>query len=109
MRSARQARKAQGNLGVELLRDANNAYWTRTAWKDEAAMRAFMMAAPHRDAMGKLATWCCEASVVHWTQDSAELPDWREGHRRMLASGRRSRLKNPSPEHEAFQIAVPKG
>jgi quinol monooxygenase YgiN len=107
-RSARQARRAPGNLGVDLLRDANNTFWTRTAWKDEAALRAFMIAAPHRRAMGKLAEWCNEASVVHWTQDASDLPDWREAHRRMAAEGRRSRLKHPTPAHEAFQVAEPK-
>jgi quinol monooxygenase YgiN len=107
-RSARQARRAPGNLGVDLLRDANNTFRTRTAWKDEAALRAFMMAPPHRHAMGKLAEWCNEASVVHWTQDTSDLPDWREAHRRMVAEGRRSRVKHPTPEHEAFQIAEPK-
>jgi hypothetical protein len=107
-RSSRQARRTPGNLGVGLLRDANRAFWTRTAWRDEASMRHFMLAMPHRQAMGKLAEWCDEASVVHWTQDSASLPDWREAYRRMVAEGRRSRVKHPSAAHEAFDIAVPK-
>jgi heme-degrading monooxygenase HmoA len=108
-RSARQARNALGNLGVELLRDAHNAFWTRTAWQDEAAMRAFMMAMPHRSAMGKLAEWCDEASVAHWNQETADLPDWQEAHRRMIAEGRPSRVRHPSAEHEKLQIPPPKG
>jgi len=42
-RVARQARRATGNLGVCVLRDANLAFWTRTVWSDEAAMRSFML------------------------------------------------------------------
>jgi len=34
LRSAAQAKKAPGNLGVALLRDQNNTYWTKTVWKD---------------------------------------------------------------------------
>ena len=108
MRSARQAKKAPGNLGTGLLREAKATFWTKTAWQDEAAMRAFLMATPHRRAMGKLAEWCDEASVVHWTQDSADLPDWQEAHRRMMNEGRRSRVLRPSAAHRDFQIPPPR-
>ena len=64
--SALQAKRASGNLGIGLLRDANSTFWTRTAWLDEASMRAFMMATPHRRAMSKLVDWCNEAAVVHF-------------------------------------------
>lgn len=108
LRSSKQARGAGGNLGVELLRDARNTYWTCTAWQDEAAMRAFMMAIPHKLAMGKLANWCNEASVVHWTQATADLPDWIEAHRRMATEGRRSRVRHPSEAHQDYRIAAPR-
>ena len=108
LRSSNQARGAPGNLDVALLRDAKNAYWTCTAWQDEAAMRTFIMAMPHRRAMGKLADWCNEASVVHWTQDTADLPDWREAHRRMATEGRRSKVKHPSEAHRDFRIPPPR-
>jgi len=106
--SGNQARSAPGNLGVELLRDAKNTFWTCTAWEDEAAMRAFMMAMPHKRAMGKLANWCDEASVVHWQQDAADLPDWKEAHRRMATEGRRSRVRHPSEAHQEFRIPPPR-
>jgi hypothetical protein len=108
LRSSNQARGAPGNLGVELLRDARNTYWTCTAWQDEAAMRTFIMAEPHRGAMGKLAHWCNEASVVHWTQPTADLPDWKEAHRRMATEGRRSKVRYPSEAHLDFRIAPPR-
>ena len=106
--SARQAKHATGNLGTGLLREARRTFWTRTAWQDEAAMRAFMMAGAHRRVMPKLLDWCDEASVVHWTQDSPELPDWHEAHRRIIAEGRRSKVRYPSPAHLAYEIAEPK-
>ena len=107
LRSNRQAKRADGNLGVGLLNDAHSTFWTRTAWVDESAMRAFMLAPPHSIAMVKLLDWCDEAYLVHWTQESAELPDWREAHRRLVAEGRRSKVRHPSPAHEAFQIPPP--
>ncbi|MEO5679093.1 MAG: antibiotic biosynthesis monooxygenase, partial [Acidimicrobiales bacterium] len=49
-----QARAAAGNLGAELLAEPTNAYWTKTAWTDRAAMRAFMTSGPHAGAMPRL-------------------------------------------------------
>lgn len=108
LRSARQVKRAAGNLGMRLLRDSDRTFWTCSAWQDENAMRAFMKEAPHRHAMGKLAQWCNEASVVHWDVVDAELPDWHEAHRRMVTEGRRSRVNDPSPEHEAYEIRAPR-
>jgi len=73
---------------------------------DEAAMRAFMLADPHREAMVKLLDWCDEAYLVHWAQENAQLPDWHEAHRRLVAEGRRSKVRHPSLAHEAFQILL---
>jgi len=98
--SARQDKRAPGVLGVSLLRDENNTFWTRTAWQDEASMKAFMLSGPHRRVMPKL--------VVHWTQDTAEHPDWKEAHRRMVQDGRRSKVNHPSPAHTAYEIPEPK-
>jgi hypothetical protein len=109
LRSSRHARRSTGNLGVDLLTDSRLTFWTKTAWKDEASMRAFMLGGPHKRVMPKLADWCDEASVVHWTQENATLPDWHEAHRRMVAEGRKSRLKHPSEAHEKFDIPPPKG
>lgn len=106
--STLQARRAAGNLGMISRSDANRTFWTATAWKDESSMRAFMMAVPNRKAMPKLVLWCCEASVVHWMQESPALPDWQEAHRRMVAEGRPSKVNYPSPDHLAFQIPPPR-
>jgi hypothetical protein len=106
--SENQAKNAPGNLDIELLRCAKRTFWIKTAWQDEAAMRTFMMAMPHRRAMGKLANWCDEASVVHWTQETADLPDWQEAHRRMATQGRRSKVRHPSEAHKDFRIPPPR-
>lgn len=105
--AARQAKRAPGCLGVDLLRDPHGGYWTKTAWTNEPAMKAYMTAGHHRRAMPKLLDWCDEASVVHWTQDTPELPDWKEAHRRMVEEGRRSKVHHPSPAHQAFEIPAP--
>jgi len=107
-RSANQAKAAPGNVAVALLAEARRTFWTRTIWVDESAMRAFMRGEPHRRAMAKLAAWCDEASVVHWTQATSEAPSWSEAWRRMQAEGRPSPVDHPTPAHTNFHIAAPR-
>jgi hypothetical protein len=107
LRSARQAAKAPGNVATMLLADRHNTFWTATAWTSDAAMKAFMLAGVHRTAMRKLPEWCDEAAVVHWTQDSSELPSWQEACQRLLREGRRSKVNHPSPAHLAHQFPEP--
>lgn len=107
-RAIRQAKTAEGNLGVWLLRDAQNTFWTRTVWTTEAAMKGFMLAGPHRKAMPRLLEWCDEASVARWEAEAGEPLDWRDVHRRMQAEGRRSKVRHPSVAHEKFEIPAPK-
>lgn len=107
VRSRRQAKSARGNLAAQVLREANNVFWTCTVWSDEASMRAFMASGAHRNAMPRLIEWCDEACVAHWQQDTAEPPSWQEAHRRMQAQGRRSKVRYPSAAHERFEIAAP--
>jgi hypothetical protein len=74
--SSVQAKRAPGNLKGTGLRDLHFTFWTLTAWTDEHAMRAFMWSGAHQRVMPKLYNWCDEASVVHWNQETAELPSW---------------------------------
>jgi heme-degrading monooxygenase HmoA len=104
LRSAYQAAKAEGNLGVKLLRDSRNTWWTNTCWDSEASMRLFMLAQPHGAAMRKLLEWCDEAALVHWSQPDSALPSWNDAHRRMQSEGRSSKVLYPSPDHLAFRI-----
>lgn len=107
LRSARQAAASPGNLGAALLRDRHRTFWTSTSWTDEAAMKAFMHAAPHGPIMRKLLGWCDEASLVHWTQETADLPPWPEAHRRLLAQGRASKVHHPTDAHKSLQFPPP--
>ena len=104
LRSFRQAKYATGNLGVNVRRAEGFAFWTLTAWQDEAAMSAYRITPPHRNAMPKLLEWCDEASVVHWNQESAELPDWETAERRMADSGRLSKVNHPSADQQARRL-----
>lgn len=106
--SQRQARRAAGNISADVLNDAHSAFWTCSVWQDEGAMRAFMTSGPHRRVMPKLLDWCDEAALVHWNQESAQRPSWQEAHRRMRSEGRRSKVRNPSPAQERFEIPIPR-
>src|SRR5260370_27682075 len=108
VRAVRQARHAVGNLGVSVLRDANLAFWTRTMWTDEAAMRSFMRSGAHRRVMPRLVEWCDEASVAHWLQEVLEPPSWLEAHPRLQRQGRRSRVNHPSHAHRPFELPAPR-
>ncbi len=109
LRATRQARAARGNSAVRLLPDDHRAFWTCTLWSDLEAMRAYVSAGSHRKSMKRLAYWCDEASVVHWEQDSSELPSWDVAHRRMQQEGRPSKVNCPSAAHLAYQIDPPRG
>jgi Domain of unknown function (DUF3291) len=106
--SVLQASKATGNLQTKTVRETSLTFWTLTAWESEVAMRSFMSSGAHRHAMPKLVDWCDEASVVHWEQETATLPDLREAYRRMVAQGRKSRVNHPSPAQISGQISEPK-
>jgi hypothetical protein len=93
---------------VALLAEARRTFWTRTIWSSEGAMRAFMRGEPHRRAMSRLAAWCDEAAVAHWTQDSSEPPSWSEAWQRMQRDGRPSMVDHPAPAHTDFQIIAPR-
>lgn len=107
LRSARQARRAEGFLGGRLMGDGRKVFWTVTAWSDEAAMRAFRNAGVHLAAMRRLPGWCSEASYTHWEQGAPALADAREAHRRVRDEGRLSRVRHPSPAHAAGRAAEP--
>ncbi len=108
LRSARQASRAPGNLATQILKERKRAFWTATPWTDQAAMKNFILANPHGIAMRKLLEWCDEAALVHWLQDTKDLPDWKEAQRRLQAEGRRSKVNHPSQGQIANQIPEPR-
>jgi hypothetical protein len=107
-RSGVQAKRARGNVTATGLQDSHLTFWTLTAWTDENSMRAFMLSGAHKRAMPKLVEWCDEASVVHWHQESADLPSWTEAHQRMVEEGRLSRVRYPSDSQVAKRITPPR-
>lgn len=107
LRSLRQIRRSAGHVAREVHRDRHGAYWTLSVWRDEAAMRAFMLTGAHRRAMPKLLHWCDEAAVVHWEQAGNTLPTRRHAHQQMIALGRPSKVNHPSARQRAFEIPPP--
>ncbi len=105
--TSRQAGAASGNLTVRVLRDSGNTFWTLTVWDSESSMRKYMLANPHGGVMKRLLDWCDEAAVVHWTQETADVPAWPEAYRRLQQEGRRSKVRNPSAAHLAYEIPEP--
>lgn len=100
-RSYTQARKAEGCIAASLRQAPNRVFWTISLWREEAAMAAYRASGVHRRAMPKLAGWCDEASVAHWTQAGEALPDWSAAEAKMREIGRLSKVRRPSPAHAA--------
>ena len=109
LRSRIQATKAPGNLSVDVLNDTHFAFWTKSAWKDESSMRAYMMSGAHRQAMPVMQDIVDEAATAHWEQETQELPTWPEAYKRLLEHGRFTKLKHPSAHHSAGTIPPPVG
>ncbi|HEX8432897.1 MAG TPA: hypothetical protein VF625_16545 [Longimicrobium sp.] len=103
--STRQLRRAHGFVCGELGREGAMGWWTVTAWTDAAAMLDYRNTAAHGAAMPKLTRWCDEASIAHWEQEGGALPTWPEALDRMVAEGRLSKVRHPTPEHAAGRIA----
>jgi len=103
-----QAKRADGCFRALTLVDAHRTFWTLTAWTDEAALKAYMLSGAHRKVMPKLRSWCDEAAVARWVQDSATLPDWHEAHHRLTVHGRPSKVDHPSAAQIAFRIPEPR-
>ncbi len=102
-----QATNSEGNLGADVLAEANNTFWTRTAWKERGLMHAFVGSEPHLDTMGRLDDWCDEATFVDWEQASADLPDWQEGYGHLIANGQVASLTNATDAHQTRDFPAP--
>jgi heme-degrading monooxygenase HmoA len=107
MRSGVHERRAEGNLSVELLREAGRTFWVRSVWSTDSSMQDFIESKARRVVMRRLARWCDEASATQWPQLSSAAPSWPEAHRRMQESGRPYRVDHPSDDHLRFRIPQP--
>jgi heme-degrading monooxygenase HmoA len=102
-----QAQGTEGNLGADVLAEANNTYWTRTAWQSRAAMDSFVGGEPHLSTMDRIDDWCDEATFVDWEQPSADAPDWQDGYRRIVADGQVARLTHGTDAHRTRDFPAP--
>jgi hypothetical protein len=102
-----QATASDGNLGADVLADANNVYWTRTAWRDRDAVRSFIDGEPHLSIEAGLDKWCDEATFVDWEEESADLPDWQTAYEHLVADGTVAPLPNPSPANATRGFPAP--
>ena len=102
-----QAQKAEGNLGADALAEANNVWWTASAWRARDPMQAFVRSEPHRSITTRLDRYCDEATFVDWEQDSPDLPDWQTGWRHLVADGQPAELTNASPANQTRAFPPP--
>jgi Domain of unknown function (DUF3291) len=103
-RSSRQAKRTPGNLGVKLRKTRGLALWTLSMWETNQAMKTFVSAPPHKDAMRRLPHWCDEASFADWQQDTTNWPLWEQAAAKLTAAGRLARVLYPSVEHKAGKL-----
>jgi len=104
---AEQAQNSQGNLGADVLAEANNTYWTRTAWQERDLMNAFVGSEPHLSTMDRIADWCDEATFIDWEQASTDLPDWQDGYQRLVANGQPASLTHATKAHHTRDFPAP--
>jgi len=102
-----QATSSDGNLGADVLADANNVFWTVSAWQARDPLHAFVGAEPHLATMARLDDWCDEATFTDWEQGSPDLPDWQTSYGRLIAEGQVASLSSPSDAHEARAFPAP--
>ena len=100
----KQAQRTRGNLGVRVRKTKGLAFWTLAMWHDNQAIRAFVPASPHREAMQKLPDWCDEAAFADWEQDTTDWPSWETASERLAGTGRLVGVLHPSKQQKAGTI-----
>ena len=102
-----QATKSEGNLGADALADADNAWWSVSAWQERGLMEAFVRGEPHLDITSRLDHYCDEATFVDWEQDTPGLPDWQTSWRHLVADGMVAELTHPSAANQTRAFPAP--
>jgi hypothetical protein len=102
-----QAQKSDGNLGTDALADANNTWWSVSAWQDRRPMQAFVDSEPHWSISQRLDHFCDEATFVDWEQASPDLPDWQTSWRHITADGKVAELTHPSDANQTRAFPPP--
>jgi quinol monooxygenase YgiN len=71
----KQLASAAGVLGYSVLaHPSSKRFWTLSAWKDDAALQAFVQYPPHVRIMNALTLHMHETNFVRWTVKGSELP-----------------------------------
>jgi quinol monooxygenase YgiN len=88
MQVMRQLASADGVLGYSVLaRPLSKRFWTLSAWKDEAALHAFVQHPPHVRIMTALTPHMGETKFVRWMIKGSELPlSWDDALNRFSSS-----------------------
>ena len=107
-----QSLRCDGLLGLMLLRDRHNAFWTLTLWRDQQAMQTFRNQGSHGQAMRQLAQWCDESAAAHWSLEEAELqqarePDWVALQQSLMRDGHFAQLPLASLHQREHWIPAP--
>jgi hypothetical protein len=102
-----QATKSEGNLGADALADADNAWWSVSAWQERRLMQAYVDSQPHLGISARLDHYCDEATFVDWDQASPDLPDWQTSWRHLTADGQAARLTHPSTANQTRDFPPP--
>ncbi len=102
-----QAQKSAGNLATDALADANNAWWTVTAWQERRLMHAYVRTEPHQSIRTRLDRFCDEATFVDWEQESPDLPDWQTSWQHLVADGTVAELTGPTQAHQTRDFPTP--
>jgi heme-degrading monooxygenase HmoA len=103
IRAWRQARRSPGVLGVSLrAQPLQRAYWTLSAWTDEAALQAFARTEPHRTIMRKVRPWARTATFRFWTTPAGDVAARTHGPQaaRALWAEAERRISAPDPGSE---------
>jgi quinol monooxygenase YgiN len=87
---AKQLASARGLLGYSVLtRPLSKSFWTLSAWKDDAALRAFVERSPHVRIMTALAPHMDQTKFLRWTVKGSQLPlPWDDALRRFADNSR---------------------
>jgi len=88
-RIRRQLRTSTGLIGYSLRAQLGaKRFWTLSVWEDEAALQAFVAAAPHAAVMSALAPHMGETRFTRWTVKGSGLPiPWGDALKRGVDPG----------------------
>lgn len=84
IRSMAQARGAEGNIATDA-RLINGVHHTRTVWKDESAMRRYLLAGAHLKAMKAFGSIATGKTLGFYSEN---IPDWADVHKTWQTSGK---------------------